>query len=45
MDKDRLIELWDQLSDWQQSLVIKAIEYMIQQKGEENGTDTTEASA
>ena len=38
MDKDRLVELWDQLDTWQQSLVLKAIQYMIE-KGEENDTE------
>jgi len=39
MEKEQLAELWDQLSEWQKSLVIKAIEYMLSQKGEENGKE------
>jgi len=45
MDKEQLIELFEQLSEWQQDLVIKAIEYMIQQKGKENESTEEEATS
>jgi len=45
MDKDRLIELWDQLSEWQKSLVIKAILYMIEKGAENESTEEEGTSA